>query len=222
MLRARAEGSLLRVTSDSPEGLFRDIALLHKHEVPGGFLSRLRASDLEMLYRAQVESPEAMTLAWLDASGRCVGYVSVSTNTRRLYLWVIRRRWAVAFRILLVAAGMTAGSVTNVQRWSETVRYPFRKQNRGLPDAEILNLAVAGTAIRQGIASILLSAVAAELAERDIRYVKAVTGKTQFAAQDFYRSVGAEYVGPLSIHAESPEVAFVIDLAQVAVRRPPR
>jgi ribosomal protein S18 acetylase RimI-like enzyme len=80
----------------------------------------------------------------------------------------------------------------------ETASYP--ENMSGLPDAELLSIAVSDAARRSGVATELVARLFAGLAARGVEEVKVVVAADNAAANRFYERVGFRRAGTTEVH----------------------
>jgi ribosomal protein S18 acetylase RimI-like enzyme len=98
------------------------------------------------------------------------------------------------------------------RRLLETVRYPAQAGDlpAGLPDAELLAIAVAPAARVGGTGRALADGVLDGLAARGAGQVKVVVGAANSGANRFYEKVGFLPAGELSGHQGSPSTVWIL------------
>jgi ribosomal protein S18 acetylase RimI-like enzyme len=169
------------------------IAALHREGLPDAFLSSLGPGFLAVLYRALATDPESV-LVVAERGDAVVGFVagvpSVGAFYRRFLLrHGVRAAAAAAPRVL-------RGGV--VRRMRETATYPDGMS--GLPDAELLSIAVADSARRSGVATELVARLFADLAARRVEEVRVVVAADNLGANRFYERVGFRHAGTTEVH----------------------
>jgi ribosomal protein S18 acetylase RimI-like enzyme len=192
----------LLAARESPE-IYAELARLHAEEISGGFLTSLGTPLLARLYRAIGRSPDAFILT-ASLEKHVVGFLCASTDTRRVYRYVLSRSWIH----LIPALARRIFSWQTVRRCWETLRYPTRSPVPDLPGAEILNFCVTQKLQRAGIGQALFAAMKDEYRRRDIRRIRIVTGANQLSAIRFYEKLGAEPVGTIEVHARTESRLF--------------
>jgi ribosomal protein S18 acetylase RimI-like enzyme len=185
-------------TGDAP-----GVARLHAERIGEGFLATLGPRFLTRLYRRVAVSPHARLLV-AESGERIVGFVAVTTSTRRLYGEFLRRD---ALPAGLAAAPAVARAPRRV--W-ETLRYGTTGDGDGeLPDAEVLSIAVAADAGGRGIGGALLAAALGELARGGTPSARVVTAMGNDAALAMYERAGFRRRTRTEVHAGVPQEVLV-------------
>jgi glycosyltransferase involved in cell wall biosynthesis/ribosomal protein S18 acetylase RimI-like enzyme len=169
------------------------LARLHREALPEAFLPALGDRFLRVLYRAMVEDPESVVVVG-EAGGRVVGFASGVASVRRFYGRFFRRH---GLRAGLVAAPRLLRPAV-ARRALETARYPARTD--GLPEAELLAIAVDRAWRRQGVGEGLAERVVQGLARLGAPELKVVVGADNAGANRFYAGVGFRAAGQLEVH----------------------
>jgi ribosomal protein S18 acetylase RimI-like enzyme len=89
----------------------------------------------------------------------------------------------------------------------ETASYP--RGMSGLPEAELLSIAVEGPTRRSGVATDLVRRLFADLAARGVDEVKVVVSADNLAANGFYERVGFRLAGSTQVHEGSASNVWV-------------
>ena len=137
------------------------VALLHHKGIPTGFLSSLGRGFLEALYAAIPSSPSG--LGFVCDLGKPVGFVACTTGTGSLYKQVLKQHGGRL--ALCVLPNLWRPQV--IKNCLETLRYPDEVGD-GLPDAEILSIAVHERVRGKGVGKALLRRGLAALRGRGI------------------------------------------------------
>jgi ribosomal protein S18 acetylase RimI-like enzyme len=169
------------------------LAALHREGLPEAFLSDLGPAFLQVLYRALATDPEAVAIV-AEQDGAVVGFVTGVPSVRRFY-----RRFFLRHAVPAAAAAAPRVLRSGVlSRMRETASYP--KGLSGLPEAELLSIAVVGAARRSHVATDLVTRLFADLAGRGAHEVKVVVSAGNLAANRFYERVGFRLVGSTEVH----------------------
>ncbi|HXF56082.1 MAG TPA: GNAT family N-acetyltransferase [Actinomycetota bacterium] len=189
-VRAQHETPVLRPARPGDEGA---LARLHREGLPEAFLPRLGEGFLRLLYRAMAEDPGSVVVV-AEADGAVVGFACGVASVRGFYRRFFRRR---ALRAALAAAPRLLRPDV-ARRALETARYPSRAD--GLPDAELLAIAVDGGWRRRGLGERLARGVVEGLGRRGASELKVVVGADNRPANRFYARVGFQLGGQLQVH----------------------
>jgi ribosomal protein S18 acetylase RimI-like enzyme len=173
--------------SDAPR-----LAEIHATQLPDGFLSTLGQRFLRHLYARASRSPRAIVLV-AERGDEVRGFVAATEATGALYREFIVRDGIVA--------GLAAAPVIlrSPRRTWETLRYGAGPA--GGPSAEILSIAVEGTARGEGTGSALLRAALEELGARGVDAVKVVTSSTNDTAIRMYERNAFQRHARTEVHA---------------------
>ena len=123
-----------------------------------------------------------------------VGFVAAVPSVRDFYRrFYLRRGIAV-----LVAAAPKLVRPSVVRRLIETARYP--SATGSLPDAELLAIAVDGSARARGLGTALASDALADLRRRGVERIKVVVADDNAPANRLYERVGFGLATAVSVH----------------------
>ena len=169
------------------------LARLHAQEIPSGFLPSLGDRFMRRLYAALVTDPDAVVLVAED-EGRLVGFAAGVGSVARFYRRFALRhgaRAAVAAAPHLMRPGVLRAA-------TETARYPG--DTSGLPEAELVSIAVSPRFRRAGLGKQLVEGVQRDLAGRSVRELKVVVGSDNDSANAFYLDMGFAQRSVIAIH----------------------
>ncbi|MGH2572276.1 MAG: GNAT family N-acetyltransferase [Actinomycetota bacterium] len=171
----------------------RDLARLHREALPTGFLPSLGDRFVALLYRALAQDPEAVALVAEDRQG-VVGFAAAVPSVRTFYKrFYIRHGVAAA-----MAAAPRLLRLSILRRARETAGYP--NGMHGLPEAELLSIAVSEHARAGGVGSALAEEVLNQLARQGVSEVRVVVGANNDAANRFYAKVGFRPARRIAVH----------------------
>ncbi len=168
------------------------VADLHATRIDEGFLASLGTPFLFRLYRRVLRSSDAFIVVD-DIDGVVTGFAAGVADLGALY------------RRFMVLDGLRAGVraaprlFRSIPRVVETLRYPAA--TGGLPDAEILAVAVAADRGGQGIGRQLVTATTDEFTRQGITTAKVVTTADNRAALAMYRACGFDSARGVEVHA---------------------
>ncbi|HOQ05542.1 MAG TPA: GNAT family N-acetyltransferase [Anaerohalosphaeraceae bacterium] len=163
----------------------RDVARLHIEGIHQGFISSLGEEFVTALYETLAESAESFSYVAV-ADGRVVGFASFTTNLRKVYHSVLRKRGLKFVGLLL----RKVFSVLVLCRILETLLYPRRIGRLRLPDAELLSIGVAADCRGQKLGNRLIERGFQECAARGIERVKVLVADFNKPANRLYRKTG--------------------------------
>lgn len=180
----------------------RAVANLHTGVIDTGFLSALGPSFLDLLYRSLIRSSNGeVFVAELD--GAVVGFVAGTEETGAFYREFMRRHaLAAAFRLIPALIQPRA-----LRRIWETFRYGTTGDEE--VSAELLSMAVAGSARGRGIGGDLVSTLLEGAAGKRIRSMKVVVGSANEPAIRLYRSRGFIDGRKIEVHAGEPSLELI-------------
>ncbi len=178
------------------------VARLHASELPEGFLVTLGTRFLVRLYTRVVRFQGSFLLVMGDEND-IDGFVAVAERTGALYREFLRRdAWAAGIAALPSIARAP-------RRTWETFRYGTGADElAGLPDAEILSVAVAPAARGRGVGRALVAAATEELTRRGVDGVRVVTAEGNAPALAMYEAAGFARRATTEVHAGVRQVVL--------------
>lgn len=171
------------------------MARLHRTSMPTAFLPQLGDGFLRQLYREAIEDPDAVALV-AERDGSMAGFATATSSVRSFYRRFALRRGALAGA--LAAPRLARPSV--LRRARETAAYGTNGNGHGLPEAELLSIAVDEASRGRGIGRALEAAVRSGLAELGVSSFKVVVGADNAGANGFYRACGYRPAGRTAVH----------------------
>ena len=168
------------------------IAALHAARIDEGFLTSLGTPFLRRLYARVLHSDDAFIVVD-DLDGMTTGFAAGVANLGGLY-----RRFIVRDGL---RAGLQAAPrlLKNLPRVVETLRYPAI--TGGLPEAEVLAVAVAADRCGHGVGRLLVRGAIDEFVSRGITTAKVVTTADNLAALAMYQACGFVATSGVEVHA---------------------
>ena len=139
-----------------------------------------------------------------DDRGAVVGFAAAVPSVSAFYRRFARRDGLAAG--FAAAPQLVRPSV--LRRVIETARYPSNMH--GLPDAELLSIAVDATRRSNGVGRELADAVARGLGERHVREFKVVVGADNEDANRFYERLGFRSAGRTAVHKDVASNVWVM------------
>lgn len=173
----------------------KQVARLHMLCIDQGFLPQLGEKFLALMYEAIDECDSGVLIVSIE-SNRVVGFVSGATGMKPIYTRMLRKlprlAWALAPSMLKPAS---------IRRILEILRYGRNEKVSGLPNAELLSIAV-DASFRGGYrAEGLYRDLCERFAASGQDHFKIVVGKALQPAHRFYTRMGATPVGEMRVHA---------------------
>lgn len=163
----------------------RQVARLHMEGIHQGFISSLGEEFVTALYETLVDSAESFSYVAMS-DGRVVGFVSFTTNLKKVYQSILRQRG-------LKFVGLLFGKIFSfsvLQRIVETLLYPRRISRLHLPEAELLSIGVSAECRGQKIGARLIERGFQECAARGIDRVKVLVADFNKPANHLYQKTG--------------------------------
>lgn len=183
----------------------RACALIHQQEIPTGFLSQLGTPFLKLLYTAMIRSRKVICLVVEDESDQVVGFVCGCSHVGKFYKEFIIKHSLKAFLILLPQLLRP----TIFKKVLETAKYEGNSDAPGLPQAELLAIAVRPHVRGTAVAQKLTEALFTECREREIQNIKVVVGSENIRANRFYEKLGFKLHSNTSVHESEVSNVYV-------------
>jgi len=177
------------------------VAALHREQLDQAFLSTLGVRFLTQLYRGIARSHHGFVLVTVGNGDRVVGFISGSSNTKKLYRSVLLRRgWIMG--VLLLPRLLR---ISTIRRVGQSLRYPGTSEGT-FPHAELLSVAVCADMQGKGAAKALLDALLAEFRRRGVDEVRVVVGAKLDRANAYYIKHGFVHAGTITSHDATANV----------------
>jgi ribosomal protein S18 acetylase RimI-like enzyme len=141
----------------------REIASLHIAGISSGFISSLGQEFVTALYEAIAEDENSFGFVAIEED-KVIGFVAFSKNLSQLYKYIIFKK---SFRFLCILL-MKIISIKSIKKICANLFYPKKMKQIGLPEAELLSIAVAKAGRGKGIAKQLINAGFDECIKRGI------------------------------------------------------
>ena len=184
--------------------MYRQVAALHADSIDQGFLATLGVPFLALMYRAIEETPGSVLLVE-EQGGRVVGFVSGGSGMGPIYRRMLRRPVRLGLALL-----PSMFRLRRLKRIIEIVRYGSGTSwPAGLPDAELLSIAVDPAWRGKGIAESLYSRLVTHFSTNEVPAFRIVVGATLLPAHRFYRRMGACVAGEVEVHAGESSLMYV-------------
>lgn len=185
--------------------VYRQVAQLHIACIDRGFLSTLGPGFLALMYQAIDETEGAVLLVETDDTGRVTGFVTGGTGMGAIYRRMLRR-WPR----LIATLAPSLINPRKVKRILEILRHSRGGDApAGLPDHELLSIAVSRDARRGGVAARLYRGLSDRFAAMGADGFRIVVGESLGPAHAFYRRMGAEPAAEISVHDGASSTVYV-------------
>jgi glycosyltransferase involved in cell wall biosynthesis/ribosomal protein S18 acetylase RimI-like enzyme len=194
-------GNALRVRPARPEDA-PAIARLHREAMPEAFLPTLGDRFLARLYRALGSDPRGVVLVAENGSG-VVGFAAGTASVGDFYRDFYRRHGLRA----AIAAAPRLLRPSVLRRIRESAAYP--DSVRGLPEAELLAIAVGGGHRDEGIGRRLADRLVGDLRARGADGIRVVVAAGNEGANRFYDSLGFRRAASVEVHRGTPSNVLV-------------
>ena len=189
--------------------------MLHAANIDQGFLATLGVPFLSLMYQAIDEAPRSVLIVD-EADGRVRGFVSGGSGMGPIYRRMLRHPFRLGRALL-----PSIVRLRRLKRIIEIVRYGGGAAwPAGLPDAELLSIAVDPGWRGKGIAESLYSRLVAHFAGDEVPAFRIVVGAGLLPAHRFYRRMGARIAGEVEVHAGEPSVMYVQEVSPQTVTTP--
>jgi glycosyltransferase involved in cell wall biosynthesis/ribosomal protein S18 acetylase RimI-like enzyme len=199
--RRPAAGDGLWVRPARPEDA-PAIARLHREAMPEAFLPTLGDGFLARLYRALGADPRGVVLVAENGTG-VIGFAAGTASVGDFYREFYRRHGVRA----AIAAAPRLLRPSVLRRIRETSRYP--DSVRGLPEAELLAIAIEGGHRDSGIGRRLADRLLEDLRARGAERVRVVVGAGNEGANRFYDRLGFRRAASIEVHRGTPSNVWV-------------
>ena len=184
------------------------VAALHIQCISTGFISSMGIDFVTNLYEAIVQSNSSFGVVAVR-KGNVLGFAVFTTNINTLYKAVI---WRKGLRFAMILAGQIC-SLKQIKKIFETLFYPARINNKDLPSAELLSIAVAPEEQRKGLAGKLIEKGFRHYRKTGVDKVKVLIGADNKAGNELYLKCGFEPAGQIINHG-LPSNVYVAQINQ--------
>ena len=175
----------------------RQIAQLHIEGINRGFISSLGIDFVTALYEAIAEDNSCFGLINSE-NDEVLGFVAFTTNIRRLYKSIIRKK-GLRFAFMLATKML---SFKRIKRVLETLLYPNKvnDEKMDLPDAELLSIVISPKARRAYQATKLIEKGFDYCYNQAINAVKVMVAADNVAANKLYQRCGFVFATQIDSH----------------------
>ncbi len=170
------------------------LAVLHKTEIPTGFISSLNIKVVKKLYETLISRAIVITIS--DEKS-IIGFVSCTLKTKQLYITFFKRN----FFSVLPYFMLKVFSISFIKKVFETLRAPAKTRNQKGDDIpELLSIVIDHNQQAKGLGKLLLDRLEKELKTKNISKYKVVAGEKLMAANRFYQKYGFDFIRKTEIH----------------------
>ena len=188
----------------TPRERYRQVAGLHKRCLDQGFLATLGEGFLALIYEAIDHTGEA-TLLVAEEDGQVQGFITGGVGMGPIYRRMMRS--PVRLGLALAPAMLRPAKV---RRILDIVRYSGDGGlPEGLPDAELLSLAVAPEWRGKSVAEGLYQRLVEDFRKRGVDAFRITVGETLAPAHRFYQRMGASVAGEVEVHGGEKSKVYV-------------
>lgn len=185
------------------------VARMHIACLDRGFLATLGERFLALMYEAIEAAPQSRLIT-VERDGVIVGFITGAVGMKAIYRQMLRSPVRLARALL-----PTLSSSARIRRIFEILRYGGgASAPAGLPDAELLSLAVAREWRGSGVAEELYSSLVEHFREDGVDAFRIIVGDSLQPAHRFYRRMGAVVAGKLEVHEGEQSLVYVQETAR--------
>ncbi len=183
------------------------VAQIHYNEINQGFLRQIGLKFLSLLYLAMIKSSSAFVVV-AEENNKIYGFIGGCTNVSSFYKEFLRNYFWRIFLILFTKIF----SFNVLGKIVEDMLYPTRKEERILPQAELLVIAVKKESQGRGLAVLMFDLFLAEMRKKQIRNFKVIVGEQLKPAVKFYEKVGFKLHSNIIVHQGESSRVYVYTL----------
>lgn len=188
----------------TPAERYHQVAKLHVRCLDLGFLATLGERFLAQMYEA-IDRADGTVLITEERNDQVVGFITGGTGMGPIYRRMLRNPVRLA-----LALGPALVQPSRVRRILEIVRYSGDATlPAGVPDPELLSLAVASEWRGQGVADRLYERLLAEFRASGVDAFRIIVGEALAPAHRFYQRMGAVAAGEVQVHDGERSAVYV-------------
>ena len=188
----------------APRERYLQVARLHVRCLDQGFLATLGEGFLSLMYES-MDCADGVTLITEEREGQVVGFITGGTGMGPIYKRMLRS--PVRLGLALAPALLRPAKVRRIleiMRYSGDATLPD-----GVPDAELLSLAVAPESRGTGVADTLYRKLVEDFQTRGVDAFRIIVGDALAPAHRFYRRMGATVAGEVQVHEGEHSKVYV-------------
>lgn len=186
--------------------MYRQVAALHVASIDQGFLATLGVRFVSLLYES-LDSSGQHVLLIEEREGQVAGFVTGGRGMGPIYKRMLRSPFRLGVSLL-----PSLVRPRRIARILEILRYG-RSSDHGLPEAELLSIAVDPSFRGQGVAELLYGRLVAYFRDDGVDAFRITVGEGLAPAHRFYQRMGAEPVSRIEVHQGETSVVYVHRLA---------
>lgn len=188
----------------TPRERYRQVAALHVRCLDQGFLATLGDGFLTLMYEA-FDRADGTILITEERDGQVAGFITGGTGMGPIYKRMLRSpvRLGLALAPALVRPAKVR-RILEILRYSGDGGLP-----EGVPDAELLSLAVAPEWRGKAVADRLYAGLVDAFRERRVDAFRIIVGQALAPAHRFYQRMGASPAGQVEVHDGEPSTVYV-------------
>ncbi|MGY0652476.1 GNAT family N-acetyltransferase [Luteimonas sp. A537] len=188
----------------TPAERYRQVARLHVRCLDQGFLATLGEGFLALMYES-IDRAAETTLLVEEDGGQVQGFITGGTGMGAIYKRMLRSpvRLALAIAPALVRPAKVR-RILEIMRYSSAGVVP-----EGLPEAELLSIAVAPEWRGKAIADRLYSRLIEDFRHRGVDAFRITVGEALAPAHRFYQRMGADVAGEVEVHGGERSKVYV-------------
>lgn len=191
-------------------------ARLHEELIPEGFLVSLGPTFLKLFYEDVGLSPHSDVLYSLssenDHSERVLGFISISTDTKKFNRWLLFKRAYRYMRPSIFLALINPRALNLVRLFFRRSDVAVSQEATDHFDSEVINFCVHSKAQGKGVAGKLYEASLCLLTDSGKKKLRIETGENQQAAINFYVKHNAVFERTLVSHSGKKSRLFSMEL----------
>lgn len=182
----------------------RNLARIHRNEIPFGFLTSLPRFVLEKFYEALIRSPEGVCVVAKE-QGATKGFMAGTADTAAFArFFLLHFFWLAPFLLPSLFRGAARKVLENLR---------YAKKREELPPAELLAMAVERGFQGRGAAKDMFRLFVQEMERYGVKEFCALVGEDLSAAVSWYEKQGFRLLRTLFLHGKAPSRVYVYAIA---------
>lgn len=174
---------------------YLQVARLHVRCLDQGFLAKLGEGFLSLMYEA-MDRADGVTLITEERGGQVVGFITGGISMGPIYKRMLRSPIRLGFALApALIRPAKVRRIIEILRYSGDAALPD-----GVPEAELLSLAVAPEARGSGVADTLYRKLVEDFQARGVNAFRIIVGDGLVPAHRFYQRMGATVAGEVQVH----------------------